>query len=144
MSGHTVVGYDGSNGAQKAVDFAVACAKDSGCVLELVHVLEWSPYSFLTPEELDERHKRREEELARAKSEIMDPIVDQVGAAGVEVKCTIRYGNVADVIATIAHDGGAAQIIVGRTGGSAVAARLFGSVPGALVQIADVPVTVVP
>ena len=62
MSKKFVVGYDGSEESRRAVDFAASQAKTSGAGLVVAHVLEWSPYSFLTPEELAERHKRREED----------------------------------------------------------------------------------
>ena len=60
--------------------------------------LEWSPYSFLTPTELEERHKRRNEELARAKSALMDPVVKKLSDSGVEsVETEIKYGHIAKV-----------------------------------------------
>ena len=61
-----VVACDGSSASGRAVKAAVEQAKLTGASLLLVHVLEWSPYSFLTPEEIEERHKRRSEELKRA------------------------------------------------------------------------------
>jgi hypothetical protein len=39
---------------------------------------KWSRHSFLTQEERAERHKRRGKELARAKSAIVDPIMEQM------------------------------------------------------------------
>ena len=59
MSKKFVVACDGSPAAGRALKFAIEQAKSGGASLLLVHVLEWSPYSFLTPEELEERHKRR-------------------------------------------------------------------------------------
>ncbi len=75
MSNQYIVAYDGSPAAQRAVDYAVERSKTSGAAILIAHVLEWSPYSFLTQEELAERHMRRTEELARAKSAIVDPVV---------------------------------------------------------------------
>jgi len=68
MSGKFVVGYDGSEAAQRALDFAIDRAAAQGGSVLIAHVLEWSPYSFLTPNELEERHKRRREELERAET----------------------------------------------------------------------------
>ena len=56
MSDKFVVGYDGSVSARRALEFAVERAKVQGGTIVLAHVLEWSPYSFLTPTELEERH----------------------------------------------------------------------------------------
>ena len=43
--------------------------------LLLTYVIEWTPYSFHTPEALAERHKRRESEIERANSSILEPQV---------------------------------------------------------------------
>lgn len=143
MSDIFVVGYDGSKGADRAVAFAVARAKAGGAELRIAHILEWSAYSFLTPEELEARHKRRQEELERVEKDI-DPVVESVRTQGVEASAVVRYGHVAEYLCKIAEEVGAAQIFIGRTGHSKLEARLFGSVPGALMQSAPVPVTVVP
>ena len=56
-----VVGFDGSESGRAALTFAVEAARKNGGELLIAHVLEWSPYSFLTQTELEERHKRRGE-----------------------------------------------------------------------------------
>lgn len=139
-----VVGYDGSASARRALEFAMAQATAQGGTIVLTHVLEWSPYSFLTASELEERHQRRKEEMVRAEEAIIAPVVADLRARGIPVEAVIRYGSIADLICKIAKDVGANQIVVGRDGHSALGARVFGSVAGALVQLAPVPCTVVP
>ena len=143
MTETILVGFDGNEPSQRAVEFAAARAEKSGAALHLVLVLEWSPYAFLTPEELDERHKRRNEELARAR-EVVDPVVQKLKARGIEADCETRYGHAAELLCEIAEKRGACQIVVGRTGGSSLAQRLLGGLVVSLVQVAPVPVTVVP
>lgn len=144
MSIKYVVGYDGSDSSRRAVDFALDRAKASGASLVVAHVLEWSPYSFLTPEELEERHKRRGEELARAESAVIKPLVDAISGKGVEVETVIKYGHIADTLSAIAKEHDAAQIFLGRQGETGIAARIFGSVAGSMVQSTPVPCTIVP
>ena len=144
MSRKIVVGYDGSEGAKSALDFAIELARLQGGEVIIAHILEWSPYSFLTPTELEERHKRRTEELARAESAVLAPVLKQLEGAGVEVTTVLKYGHIAETICAIAKDEAASQIVVGRTGHSALSSRLFGSVAGSLAQAAPVPVTIVP
>ncbi len=144
MSDKFVVGYDGSVAARRALEFAVARAKAQGGAIVLAHVLEWSPYSFLTPSELEERHMRRREEMERAEEAVLGPVVAELTDSGVSVKTVIRYGNIAEMLGKIATETGAVQIIVGREGSSALEARIFGSVAGTLVQTAPVPCTIVP
>lgn len=144
MSGKFVVGYDGSDASRRALDFAITRASAQGGSILIAHVLEWSPYSFLTPTELEERHKRRGEELDRAKTAIMDPVVKDVSGQGVEIETSIKYGNIAEVLCSIAEESGANQIFIGRAGQSSLTSRVFGSVAGALVQVSPVPCTIVP
>jgi len=144
MSVKYVVACDGSPASERAVAFAIDHARSNGGSVLIAHVLEWSPYSFLTPDELEERHKRRGEELARAKIALVDPILASVSADGVELDSVIKYGPVAESLADIATEAGATQIVIGRTGESSIKARVFGSVAGTLAQIAPVPCTIVP
>ena len=139
-----VVGFDGSESANRALEFAVDRAKAQGGSVLLVHVLEWSPYSFLTPTEREGRHMRRSGELARAQSALIDPVLSRLGDAGVPVEASVKYGHIAEVLAASAKEAGANQIVIGRTGHSGMASRIFGSVAGSLAQAAPVPVTIVP
>lgn len=144
MSTTYVVACDGSDASERALNLAIEQAKLSGASLILAHVHEWSPYSFLTPEELEERHKRRGEELERAQQALLDPLIKTTKSAGVEAISVIRYGHVTETLAKIAEEEGAAQMFVGRTGQSSLAKIIFGSVAAAIAQIAPVPCTIVP
>lgn len=144
MSRKIVVGFDGSEASRRALDFAISRAKAQGDSIVIAHVLEWSPYSFLTPNELEERHKRRTEELQRAEQAIIQPVVKTVEAAGIPVSTTMKYGHIAETLCQIATDEGAALIFIGRMGHSGLSSRIFGSVAGTLAQVAPVPVTIVP
>ncbi|SLN19291.1 Universal stress protein family protein [Roseivivax jejudonensis] len=139
-----VVGYDGSPAGRRALDFAVSNAKAQGAGLVIAHVLEWSPYSFLTKEEVEERHVRRKEELQRAEKHVISPVREKLDATGLEIETVIRYGHSAEMLLSIAKDAGATQIIVGRDGNGGLAARMFGSTAGSLVQITTLPCTIVP
>lgn len=144
MSHKIVVGFDGSAGARSALEFATQVAKSQGGSIVVAHVLEWSPYSFLTPTEIEERHVRRTEELERAESAILAPVVAGLKDSGIEVRTVLKYGHIAETLCDIATETGADQIVIGRTGHSALSSRLFGSVAGGLAQAAPVPVTIVP
>ncbi|GAA6209214.1 universal stress protein [Cognatishimia sp. WU-CL00825] len=144
MSEKYVVGFDGSEAAKRALEFAVGRAKSNGGSVVVAHVLEWSPYSFLTPTELEERHKRRTEEMDRAETALMKPVLAGLANSGVTVESSIKYGNIAEQLGVIAKDAGASQIVIGRNGHSGIGSRVFGSVAGSLVQIAPVATTVVP
>jgi nucleotide-binding universal stress UspA family protein len=144
MTDTLLVGVDGSDGGARAAAFAAGCAKDGGARLVVAYVIEWSPYSFNTPEENEQRHKRREEEISRAESEVLKPLVASLNKSGVKAEGVVRHGHAAEVLSGLAGEYKAGQIFVGRRGISKLKALLFGSVAGSLVQISPVPVTVIP
>jgi nucleotide-binding universal stress UspA family protein len=144
LSGPLLVGIDCSECAQRAVAYAAQKARVAGSELIVAHVIEWSPFSFNTPQENEERHRRREAELERAHSDVVDPVVDELRGRGISVRGVIRHGHPAETLSALADELGATNIIIGKTGSSRIRAQLFGSVPNTLVQIAAQPVTVVP
>ncbi len=144
MSNTFLVAVDGSEGSVRAADFATERALASNSKLVLAYVIEWSPYSFHTPDELAERHKRREEEIERAQSTVLGPVSKSVKDQGVDVEVVVHHGHPSETLVDLAKDRGATQIFIGRKGQSRVASLLFGSVAGSLVQTSPVPVTVVP
>ena len=139
-----LVGIDCSECSQRALEYAISVARANQARLYVVHVIEWSPFSFNTPMENEVRHKRREAELQRAHSEIVDPVVQDLRGMGIDAHGLIRHGHTAQTINQLASEVGATNIIIGRKGASKTKPHLFGSVPSMLVQIADQPVTVVP
>lgn len=144
MSKKILVGYDGSEVARRALDLALEQAKLTEASLTIAHVLEWSPYSFLTQDEIAERHKRRSEEMERAHQIVLSPILDEVKNSGVSVNGIVRYGQIADVLCTLAASEQATQIFIGRHGADGLSARVFGSVASKLAQTAPVACTIVP
>lgn len=137
-----VVAYDGEH--RRAIDHAIESAQRSGAKLHIVHVIEWSPYRFLTPQELEERHKRRSEEVARAEAEIIKPILSELTEAGLTATGEIRYGNIVELLAGIAQKQHATGIVMGRSRGTSFGGRVFGSAAMGLAQVSPVPVTIVP
>ncbi|MEO9873676.1 MAG: universal stress protein [Anderseniella sp.] len=144
MSAKIVIGLDGSGSGERAVAYAKKQAKQIGkCELIAVYVIEWSPYSFQTPEENEQRHKRREEEIAAANARVVSPAVDALKADGFSARGVVKHGDVADLLNAVAVAEDADQIVVARASEGGFASRLFGSSTANLVMTATVPVTVV-
>ena len=110
----------------------------------MTHVIDWSPYSFNTPQENEERHRRREDELDRAHKEIVDPLVNEFRAKGINAKGVIRHGHPAETLSAVGEEFGVTNIIIGKTGSSRIKTQLFGSVANTLIQTSKLPVTIVP
>jgi len=144
MSSVIMVAVDCSECGDRAVEYALVQAKQSNSKLYVAHIIEWSQFTFSTALENAERHKRREEELHRAHSEIIDPVVNRLKAEGLEVEGLVRHGHVADTLQALAKEKGVSNIILGRQGTSMLKKHVFGSVGSRLVQSAECAVTVVP
>ena len=144
MTAKIVIGFDGTETGERALDFAMEQAKRAGTSeLLVLYVIEWSPFTFQTPEENEQRHKRREEEIELATTRIIEPAVAKLKDAGFEAKGFVRHGDVAETLNRFTVENGGAQIVVGRVSASGFTKRLFGSSTQNLVMHADVPVTVV-
>ena len=139
-----LVGIDCSECSTRALDYAANWVAAAGGQIIVAHVIQWSPFSFTTPQENEERHKRREAELDRAHQEVVDPVVNRLRKRGLRARGVIRHGHPAETLCDVAEAVGANHIIVGKTGSSRIRAQLFGSVANSLVQISKQPVTVVP
>lgn len=140
-----VVGVDGSEAGDRALAFAKRQAKAMDiCTILVCYVVEWSPYTFQTPEENEERHVRREQEIKQAHERILDPVVKATEAEGFTVEGHVWHGDAAEVLDRIARERSASHIIIGRVGAKNLIQRVFGGVSGRLVATASVPVTIVP
>jgi nucleotide-binding universal stress UspA family protein len=144
MSSVFMVAVDCSDCSERAIDYAIKHAGDANARLYVAHVIEWSQFSFSTASENAERHKRREEELQRAYTEVINPVVDRLKAEGLDVEGLVRHGHVADTLNALAKSKGVSNIILGRQGASKLKSHVFGSVGSRLVQSAECAVTVVP
>ncbi|WP_261843915.1 universal stress protein [Aliamphritea ceti] len=144
MSNTLIVGLDGSESGSRALAHAKRLASlIPDCTLELVYVIEWTPYSFQTPEENATRHKRREQEIAVATSRVIDPAVSVLHADGFTANGRVMHGDAAELLNLVAVEEKADQIVVARSSKGGITSRLFGSVTANLVMNASVPVTVV-
>lgn len=136
-----VVGVDGSEAGDRAARFASRIVR--GGTLVVACVIPWSQFAVQTAEDNEQRRvsKQRETEDAHR---IVDPLVEAFANDGIKVEGVVRHGHPAETLSDLAREHGADHLVVGRVGQSKVRSLLFGSTPGNLIQIAMVPVTVVP
>lgn len=140
-----VVGIDGSDAGARALAFAKERARAADdCTIALCYVIEWSPFSFQTPEENEQRHRRREEEISMAHDRVLDPALKKAQEEGFDAIGIVKHGDVSEILDDLAKEHSAAQIIVGRVGARGLKERVFGGVTGRLVASASVPVTIIP
>jgi len=144
MSETILVGIDGTEENRRAVNYAVNWAKKSKAKMILAYVIKWSPYSFQTAEENEQRHKRREEEIQIVQERVLNPMLESLASEGLEITGLVRHGQVADSLIYLAKKHGATDIVVGRIGDKSVKTLVFGSVVAKLIQLTHIPVTIVP
>lgn len=144
MTERFLVGLDESDCSSRALAFAMHRARSAQAKVIVAFVIEWSPFGFSTAEENAVRHRRREEEISKAQSAVVQPALDMLKKEGIEAEGVVRHGNVAKMLDELAVQHSADQLIIGRIGESGLSTMIFGSVSAKLVQMASVPITVVP
>lgn len=145
MSATIIVGMDGSEAGNRALSYAkrLATLIGSECELQIVCVVEWSPYTFQTPEENSLRKKQKQVETQNAQERVIDPALAALKEAGIKASGTVKFGKASTILNNIAVENNAEQIVVARSTEQGLSARVFGSVTANLVMSANVPVTVV-
>jgi nucleotide-binding universal stress UspA family protein len=125
-----VVGTDGSETAQKAVDAAVELAKLSGAQLELVSAYEPVSRARLRDEA---RHVPADLQwMVNPREDVDATLADAaelVAESGVQARTYAREGDPADAILDVAEELAADLIVVGNKGMTGAKRFLLGSVP---------------
>lgn len=144
MADPIIAAIDGSDTAKKAAVLAARRAEKAGAKLILAYVVEWSPYSVMTPQDLEVQHTVREKQISEAREKLLQPLKDELSKPGLEIELVVRHGHAAQVIIELIKSVKAQEIVIGRTGHSKWSAAIFGSTANALAQSSPVPVTIVP
>ena len=141
-----LVATDGSEGANRAVDYAARRAKDDGAELLIINIIG----GYGLPDKVflaftNDQNILLKELLASQSSETLTAARDRAWKAGVgTILLESRTGEVAQTIIEIAQEKQADAIVVGKRGAGRVAGVLLGSVSQKLVILSPVPLTVVP
>jgi len=144
MSNRILVPYDGSDGAQRALAYAEQLARCQSDSLYLLAVVEWRVFGIQNPMQFADSQAETAAEIGRLRNDVIAPTVDRLRAAGIDADGSVEGGSVTATVLDVAGRLPASHIVVGRRGGSRLSKLLLGSTSSALVQSADVPVTVVP
>jgi nucleotide-binding universal stress UspA family protein len=139
-----VVGTDGSDTAQKAVDAAVELAKLTGARLELV-----SAYEPVSSQRLRDEARQVPADLqwmVNPREDVDATLAEaseRVGEAGVQSRTYPREGDPADAILDVAEELGSDLIVVGNKGMTGAKRFLLGSVPNKVSHHAPCSVMIV-
>ncbi len=132
--GKILVGYDGSEGARKAVDRALSMIKE-GDEIVLVFVI---PHSKLE-EFVDFDSGMTEEKAQEALDNVIGPLLEE----GINITGIVKEGSVADEIIELGSELECDLIVVGSYGLSKVGTFALGNVAEAVAKKSTRPVLLV-
>ena len=140
-----MVATDGSEGADRAIDYAAHLAKNEGDDLLIVNVIGGG-----LPDNVFRKFTRSEqawmrEQLESASKNILNAARERARAIGIaNIILDSREGDVAQTIIDIAREKNAETIVLGKRGVGRIAGLLLGSTSQKVASLALQPVTVVP
>jgi nucleotide-binding universal stress UspA family protein len=130
-TGRVVVGIDGSEGSNRALEWAAIEAARSGAVLE-VHAVYGPGYVFVTPHEVERAMQRLLDDAGKHIADV---------APGVAFKGVIQQGSAAQSL--IESSKGADLLVVGSRGRGGFSGLLLGSVSQQCSLHAHCPIVIV-
>lgn len=145
-SGRIVVGVDGSEGARRALGWAVEEARVRGWSVLAVHSYMVPPLLLAAetgptgPPTIPD--PGLVDRLANAAEKLLSRELEQAETDGVELEGAVGTGPAADVLRQAAKD--AQLLVVGMRGGGGFMGLLLGSVSQQVAQHAPCPVVLVP
>jgi nucleotide-binding universal stress UspA family protein len=136
-----VVGMDGSDAAQAAVEYAADLAARRRLPLRVLHAFEASQHELLPARGW---HRDRQEVLRRAAQQMLDQTREVLSMAcpDLEVQTQLQPGSPVQVL--VEESRHADSIVVGRRGAGGFTPLLLGSTPFHLCAQASCPVVAVP
>lgn len=136
MAGTLVVGYDGSDCAEAALEAGLELAEATGD-----RVVIGFGYG---PGDPGEEYKAHREELRKFGERATAPALEKARAAGVEAELELVPERPVDALISLAEKHAARAIVVGTFGETPIKGALLGSTPHKLLHVSDRPVLVVP
>ncbi len=136
MSRALILGYDGSECADAALDAAVDLALGTGDRLVVAFGYK--------PGDPGEEHAAHREVVKQYGERVTAAAIEKAGAAGLQAELALVPERPIDALLSLAEQHDARAIIVGTYGEGPIRAAILGSVPHKLLQVATRPVLVVP
>jgi nucleotide-binding universal stress UspA family protein len=136
MAGNIVVGYDGGEGAQKALDAALVLCQDLGAELVVVF-----GYGIPLPERQSADYRDALQEFGEGHAK---EAVARAGEAGVQATAEVVFEKAPQALVDAGAKHDARLLVVGAHGESPIKGALLGSTAHKLLHLSERPVLVVP
>ena len=118
-----LLAYDGSEGANRALEVGIGLAKIHGAELWALAVQEKLPRFSGTIDEVQEEKQFADEQYGK----LLEAAKVKAKEAGIELKTLMRPGHPAQTIVAVAKEGKFDLVLVGHTGLSGVWAAFLGT-----------------
>lgn len=139
-----LVAVDGSEWSDRAADWAVKLAQETGAEVCFVSAIDEAKHQPLYVKMLSAPPKDLSDVEAQVRLEILTPLEAKYADSGVKVTSEVLSGHPTKVIKDWAKKRRPKMIVAGRRGRSKVADLVLGSVANSLAHMASVPVVLVP
>ncbi len=136
MANTLIVGYDGSECAEAALETAIGLAKETGDRLVIAFGYEPGGYG--------EEHAAHREEVRKFGERMTKPAMERTTEAGVEASLALIPERPVDALVALAAEHDARAIVVGTHGEHPIRGAILGSTPHKLLHVSEHPVLVVP
>lgn len=137
MSVTMVLGYDGSESADAALQQTVVRAKQRSASVVVVFGYYITPLGGTGTGSIREA-------MAEVGSSALEKAVADLEAVGIDASSRLVEGKPADALIQVAEEVGADTIVVGTVGENPISGALMGSVVLRLIQRSHIPLLVVP
>ena len=132
-----MLGYDGSEGANLALDQALSLAKQFGDRLIVC-------FGVAPPGNLGEEYKEHKRALEEIAERATASAMEHARAEGVEAEVALVPERPAPALVDLAAERGARFIVVGSYGEGPIRGALLGATPHKLLQLSHTPLVIVP
>jgi len=139
-----IVGVDGSEWGERAVERAVHLARQTGANVKLVYVITWQEFQPLMVEGIAPPMLDKKQVEHDANGKILQPLIEKYQVAGLHLTSEYIWGEPAEVLHQYVKDHHANMLFVGRRGRSLFVDVMLGSVANKLAHYVGVPIVLVP
>lgn len=139
-----IVGIDGSESSERAVEQAIHLAEKSGDSVKLIYVQSWptahtSMYEGITPPT-----PSKEEEESIVDEKVIQPLLEKYNQLNVKLDSEYIWGDPVEILQKTVKEEHASMLFLGRKGRSPFVDVLLGSVANKLAHRVGIPIVLVP
>lgn len=139
-----LVGVDGSEWSNRALQRAMNLAEQTGASVKLVYVLDWSRIQPVIIEGVIPPSLSMEDEEKYANENVILPIIEQYKDYSTDLNSELIWGDPVEILHDQVKETHANMLFVGRRGRSRFRDLLLGSVANKLAHCIGIPVVLVP